>query len=282
MADKKTQGKKFEDLCAGYVLNALDMEERKVFEQMLEEASEEERMLYQNMHSAANQLAFTVERHEPSPVLKDQLMEQVASANEERVKSDIPSVKDEQEVVAEDEDGFNWSAFGLAASFALLIITLSLIFYAFSLNSEINEKESVIDEQETQIMQLEDELQQKEEMLSILQSREIEIVVMSGMEVNPDGHGKIIWNTEQQQALLQVSNLPTVSQGRTYQLWILTSDKPVSAGVFSVNDEHDNFFQIEEFTGSGRQSANGFAVTQEPENGSQQPTGDMYLMGNMD
>lgn len=285
MADENTQYENFEELCAGYVLDTLDEDERREFEQMLDEASEEKRQLYQKMKSAANQLAFAVERHEPNPVIKEQLMDQIRSApaNEDQPEREIATVKNDQEIAEdEDEEGFNWSAFGLAASFALLIITLSLMFYAFNLRSEISENQSVIEEQENQITELENELQQKEEMLAILESPEVNMVQMSGMEVNTAGYGKLIWNEDNPQALLQVSNLPAVPQDSVYQLWILTGDEPISADVFSVTNETEQFFMIEKLSGNSRQSANGFAVTLEPENGSQQPSGDMYLMGNME
>jgi anti-sigma-K factor RskA len=282
MTNEKSHHRKFEELCAGYVLHALDNEERKEFEQMLAEASEKERTLYQNMQSAANQLAFTIERDKPKETLKKELMAQIRSEeNNKQVKNDIQTIKDTQENT-EDNNGFNWSAFGIATSFALSFITLSLMFYAFNLRSEINENKSVIANQETQITELEDELQQKEEMLAILESRNIDMVHMSGMEVNPNGYGKIIWDAEKQQALLQVSNLPIVPQDKDYQLWIIKDNKPVSAGVFTVNNEDNKFFKIKEMTDVNALSNNSFAVTMEPKGGMPQPTGDMYLMGNME
>ena len=284
MANEQSHTEKFEELCAGYVLHALDEEERAEFEEMLANASDEERDLYQQMWSAANQLAFTVEKNEPGPAVKEQLMNKIRTESDEQEAQD--TVTDIQETTSEEEEtdsaDFNWPAFAAAASFALLIISLSLVFYSFNLSSEISNKESVIAQQETQITELKSELQQKEEMLAILEAREVDLVMMSGMEVNPDGYGKIIWNSEQQQALLQVSNLPAVPKDKDYQLWLIKNNKPVSAGVFAVNNESDKFFKIEKMADADEQSANAFAVTMEPKGGVPQPTGDMYLMGNMD
>lgn len=284
MANEQSHTEKFEELCAGYVLHALDEEERAKFEEMLANASDEERDLYQQMWSAANQLAFTVEKNEPGPAVKEQLINKIKTEPDEQEAQD--TVTDIQETTSEKEEtdsaDFNWAAFAAAASFALLIISLSLVFYSFNLSSEISNKESVITQQETQITELKSELQQKEEMLAILEAREVDLVMMSGLEVNPDGYGKIIWNSEQQQALLQVSNLPAVPKDKDYQLWLIKNNKPVSAGVFAVNNESDKFFKIEKMADADEQSANAFAVTMEPKGGVPQPTGDMYLMGNMD
>ena len=289
MADNQSHNERFEELCAGYVLHALEQEEREEFEQMLAEASPEQRTLFQQMWSTANQLAFTVEKGEPSPELKDRLMaevrEQTRDESEDENDANITSIEesDESDKSENDSDkgGFNWPAFAAAASFALLVVCLSLIFYSFNLSSEINQKEEVIAQKETQITELKSELQQKEEMLAILEARDVDLVSMSGMEVNPDGYGKIIWDPEKQQALLQVSNLPTVPKDKDYQLWLIKNNKPVSAGVFAVNNQGDKFFKIEQMADADEESANAFAITMEPKGGMPQPTGDMYLMGNM-
>jgi anti-sigma-K factor RskA len=287
MANEQSYQENFEELCAGYVLHALDEEEREEFEQMLAEASEEERRLYQQMWSTANQLAFTVEESAPSETLKDQLMAEIRSEHEEQTSqeniSSIEQAQTDDDTGTSDssDESFNWSAFAVAASFALLIVSLSLIFYSFNLSSEINNKESVIAQQETQITELKSELQQKDELLSILEAREVDLVMMAGMDVNPDGYGKVIWDSEQQRALLQVSNLPAVPSDKDYQLWMIKDNKPVSAGVFAVNDQGDNFFKIEKMAQADKRTANAFAITMEPKGGAPQPTGDMYLMGNM-
>ncbi|HET6528696.1 MAG TPA: anti-sigma factor [Balneolaceae bacterium] len=268
MNNEKSHTEKFEELCAGYVLHALNEDERKEFEQMLVEASEEERLLFQEIRSAANQLAFAAEEAEPSDALKERLM------------ADIRSQSGEESAASSDDTRFNWPAFSAAAAFALLIISLSLIFYSFNLSSEISRQEQVIDEQQTQIVELKNDLDQKEELLSILEAREVDLIMMSGLDVNPNGYGKIIWDSEKQQALLQVSNLPPIPDDKSYQLWIIVNNKPVSAGIFAVNEPGDSFFKVEEMADVTEQAANAFAVTLEPKGGVPQPTGDMYLFGN--
>ena len=277
MANEQTNKEKFEELCAGYVLNALEPEEREEFEMLLQNASEEERELYQEMRSAANQIAFSVEGNQAPGVVRERILAQVQPEENEL------SEKAENEMSSSDEDtnNFDRGTFAIAASFALLLVTLSLVFYSFNLSTEISNQEKVIEEQQARISELQNDVQQKEELLSILESREVDLVMMSGMEVNPNGYGKVIWDSESNRALLQVSNLPAVPSDKDYQLWIIKNNKPVSAGVFAVNDPgKDSFFKIEEIA-AGEQAADAFAITMEPKGGMPQPTGDMYLMGNM-
>jgi anti-sigma-K factor RskA len=277
MTKEQTNKEKFEELCAGYVLNALEPEEMEEFEKLLQNASDEERELFHQMQSAANQVAFSVQENQAPEAVRDRIIDQVKNGSDE----DNTSIAGEITPGSEDSKNFDRTTLAIAASFALLLVTLSLIFYSFNLSSEISNKEEIIEEQQSRISELQNEVQQKEELLSILESREVDLVMMSGLEVNPNGYGKIIWDPEANRALLQVSNLPAVPSDKDYQLWIIKNNKPVSAGVFTVNDpDKDSFFKIEEVA-AGEQPADAFAVTMEPKGGMPQPTGDMYLMGNM-
>ena len=277
MAEVQTNRENFEELCSGYVLNALEPEERQEFEAMLENASDEERELYQEMQSAANQMAFSVESNQAPGVVRERILEQVRTEEgENEITSAGGAVSN-----GDESNNFDRGTFAIAASFALLLVTLSLVFYSFNLSTEISNQEEVIEEQQARISELQNDIQRKEELLSILESREVDLVMMSGMEVNPSGYGKVIWDSESNRALLQVSNLPAVPSDKDYQLWIIKNNKPVSAGVFAVNDpQKDSFFKIEEMA-AGEQAADAFAITMEPKGGMPQPTGDMYLMGNM-
>ncbi|MGK7371369.1 MAG: anti-sigma factor [Candidatus Halalkalibacterium sp. M3_1C_030] len=277
MAKDLTNKEKFEELCAGYVLNALEPEEREEFEKLLQDASDKERELFHQMQSAANQIAFSVQENQAPEAVRERILDQVKTES----KDDDTSLTGGVSAGSEDSNNFDRTTFAIAASFALLLVTLSLVFYSFNLSTEISSKEEIIEEQQARITELQNDVQQKEELLSILESREVDLVMMSGMEVNPNGYGKIIWDSEANRALLQVSNLPAVPSDKDYQLWIIKNNKPVSAGVFAVNDpQKDSFFKIEEMAAS-EQAADAFAITMEPKGGMPQPTGDMYLMGNM-
>lgn len=280
MTKENPTNENFEELCAGYVLHALGPEERRQFENMLSNATDEQMDLFHSMYAAANQIAFTVEQTEAPEVVKQRLMDQVC--NEKENDTSVSSISGKEETIEHTEDeGFNWGSLAIAASFALLLVTLSLIFYSFNLSSELTDKEQLIDRQQAQITELQNDVQRKEELLSILESREVDLVMMAGLEVNPSGYGKIIWDPQARKALLQVSNLPAVPTDKDYQLWIIKNNKPVSAGVFAVNNPtEDSFFKIEEIA-SDEQTADAFAITMEPKGGMPQPTGDMYLLGNM-
>ncbi len=274
MTNEKKHNEHFEELCAGYVLDALEPEEREQFEELLREADDEQLELFHSMSSAANQLAFSMEPAEPAAGVKERLMARISEEQDEDGAAGTTPISRE-----EDSTDFDRSTFAIAASFALLLVTLSLVFYSFNLRNDLGSKEEVIEQQQARITELKSEIQQKEELLSILEAREVDLVIMAGLEVNPDGYGKIIWDSKNDRALLQVSNLPPVPADKDYQLWIIKNNKPVSAGVFAVNDpKKDAFFKIDKMQ-APEATADAFAITMEPKGGVPQPTGDMYLLG---
>jgi Anti-sigma-K factor rskA len=73
------------------------------------------------------------------------------------------------------------------------------------------------------------------------------------------------------------SDLPPVRAGRTYQLWVVTPQQPVSAGLLEV-DPAGRVTQAFN-TPPDLQSPVAIAVTDEPAGGVTAPTGDKYLVG---
>jgi anti-sigma-K factor RskA len=136
-----------------------------------------------------------------------------------------------------------------------------------------------IDRQNVQLVELRDELTRKEELLKVLASRQIEVTAMNGLQVNPVGYGKIIWDPEKGTAILQVSNLPAVPSNKDYQLWVIKGKQPISAGVFAVHNKDLNFFKIENLAVTNPKEIAAFAITLEPKGGVPSPTGQMFMAG---
>jgi anti-sigma-K factor RskA len=77
--------------------------------------------------------------------------------------------------------------------------------------------------------------------------------------------------------LLYVHGLPRPAAGRTYQLWVIVEGKPVSLGIFDVEQDGQARMtaqQLPELRGPVT-----IAVTEEPAGGVPQPTGTMVLAG---
>ena len=106
------------------------------------------------------------------------------------------------------------------------------------------------------------------------------LVSMSGLDVNPSGYGKILWDPVRKIAVLHVS-LPPEAADKDYQLWVIRDKKPVDAGVFQVrySGQDGALYKIDHLVETDKNHINAFAVTLEPKGGVPQPTGKMYLLG---
>lgn len=255
----------FEELCVGFVLSSITEQEKREFNTLLANATEEQLQLYQDMQNISSEMALLAYNEAPSEKVKEQLLEMAwASVHARESGSNIHYL----------------SRYRLSAAAAIIFLISSLGLFFFNQNLEtdlLNQKELVV-QKETTIRLLESEVERKSELLAILESRDVDLILMDGLDVNPTGFGKVVWDKDNGQALLQVANMPIVPTAKEYQLWFVINNQPISAGVFAVNDPaKDNFFKIQDLNQSATQGA--FAITLEPQGGSPQPTGDMYMLG---
>lgn len=277
----------FESLCAGYVLGALSEEEKQTFEKMLDEATPEQMQIYRQMVQIKDDLALGADPMEPSDGLFDDILDEISTGKPS--DSPVDSIESHEQSSGSGSSGRILPMWTFKAAAAILLAgLLGLLLYT-------QQQTSLVDQQETQISvlqseleqrnelltQLETELERKEELLAILESREVNLILMAGQETNPDGYGKIIWDPENERALLQVANLPEPAPDKDYQLWLIKDQQsPVSAGIFSFEQSStDLFYKIDQLNERPSDISNTFAVTLEPKGGAPQPTGSMYLVG---
>jgi anti-sigma-K factor RskA len=258
---------RFEELCAGYVLDALDAEDRLAFERALAEGTPERRRFYEQMHRTVHHLPLAAETRDPPPYLKAHILQAIRAAQPFRAGI---TVWDRLAGLV----GLSIPRVAVAVSLVLLVIAGGLASYTLSLRTAVRQ-------QQQQLAELRSELARKEALLSVLAAPVIEMAIMNGLAVNPAGYGKIIWDPARRTAILQVSNLPPAPSDKDYQLWVIRDQVPVSAGVFAIRQPvQETFFRIENLAETNKQSINAFAITLEPAGGVPQPTGPMYLLGN--
>tara|TARA_R100001143_G_scaffold63593_1_gene73110 strand:- start:21915 stop:22712 length:798 start_codon:yes stop_codon:yes gene_type:complete len=263
--NKEKEHNDFEALCAGYVLDALSDEEVKEFENMLKNASPEQRDLLAKMERVRDEFPLMTEPVAPSASVEEKLFADLASR-----KKPLGSTQGSDDKVA----GRIIPLWAYKAAAALFLIgSLTLAWMNADLTDRVSEQEAVITE-------LQSEMERQDRLLDVLAAREVKLVMMGGLDPSPDGYGKILWDPENRQAVLQLANLPAPDENRDYQLWLIKDgENPISAGVFNFDQSaNDLFFQVENLEEPSPVS-NAFAVTLEPKGGVPQPTGDMFLLG---
>lgn len=121
-------------------------------------------------------------------------------------------------------------------------------------------------------------LAQRDEMLDFLRSPHVKVVSLAGLEGAKSAGALLLFDPGSKKAFFYGFNMPPLPAGKTYQLWAIV-DKPVSAGTFGTDAGAKSRLIIRSIPELSRITK--FAVSVEPEGGQLQPTGDIYLMGQL-
>ncbi len=275
---------KYLESCASYALGALDGNDLAEFEFHLTTNCEICRKELHSLQETLPRVPASLSQLHMMPELKEKIMfavrlSEVARADiaEREIqfaeKPPIPLAQPQRTT------GQSWLMFGMG--FVLIVILVGFAAYVNTLIEKVDQQYAFIQDQETTITKLTTELDKKAAILKILESRNIDVVRMDGMDVNPVGHGKIIWDPVKKVAVLHVSNLPMVPKDKEYQLWLMQKQLVFSAGMFTVanESEKENMFMVKPLDVTEPELVSAFCVTLEPKGGMPQPTGEIYLMG---
>jgi len=110
----------------------------------------------------------------------------------------------------------------------------------------------------------------------VLAAEDLIRVDLAGQPVAPRAAARAFWSRSRG-LIFTASRLPPLPAGRTYELWIISEEMPISAGL--LRPSLDGAVQATFTTVPGVARAAAFAVTLEPDGGVPAPTGDKYLVG---
>lgn len=116
--------------------------------------------------------------------------------------------------------------------------------------------------------------------VAILAAPDVETLHLAGQPAAPDASARWI-TSDAAGALFSAAGLPAPPPGRSYQLWFVANDAPISGGMLSVDDAGRIVAAVAPPIRNGSDSIPlvALAVTLEPEEGSGSPTGEVYLLG---
>ena len=178
----------FEDLCVGFVLNSITKEEEEEFKILLQNASDEQKNLFQDMKSLSSEMALLAYNERPSEKVKEELLKMAwASVHAREESANIHYLS-----------RYRLSA---AAAVLFLISSMGLIFHNQNLETDLQGQKELVAQKETTIRLLETEVERNSELLAILEARDVDLILMDGLEVNPNGFGKVVWDKDNGQAL---------------------------------------------------------------------------------
>jgi hypothetical protein len=129
-------------------------------------------------------------------------------------------------------------------------------------------------EQDLTIVQLREQLNKKQNLITTI-SESKRLIVLDGRLIRASG--KAFWDTEKNTWLFYIDKLPPAPKGKVYQLWFITKDESVGGGTFQT--DANGRAQLRQDTPHSSSPIVATAVSLEPEGGSDQPQGVIYLLG---
>ena len=259
---------KMEELLTFYALDAVTDSERQQVEAYVA-ANPEARLRLDEMIRTASALAYASEPLAPPPALKRTLMDRVNADAKKRFAPLAPIQISAWSRFIESILTRAGSFFPQAVTVFSLFIALAVGAWGLSLRNEIKSLQA-------QTAQLQEEVVEQQEILAVIASPNSQAFIISGTDHQPDSHGKLFADSETGSAVLVVAGLQQLEARKTYEFWLIKGDTPVAAGVFEVNEEGKAVLKVSHAVTPGSYDAVGVSV--EPEGGSEQPTGAIVML----
>jgi hypothetical protein len=169
----------------------------------------------------------------------------------------------------------DWSHWGLLAA------SLVLAFTSWMLWRENRRLEAEAGSAREQVAALNQQINQERSDFESVVARATRMVLLTGQKVSPKSSARIFWDTEHQNWAMSISDLPPTKMDQEYQLWYITKDqRKISAKVFKPDESGRSNLKID----LPREIATKLvatAITLEPRGGSEQPTGEIYLLASL-
>lgn len=167
-----------------------------------------------------------------------------------------------------------------AASVALVLVA----GYAAVLRGRVATLEAALEQSrqtraaaEYQVASLRGEVSAAERVTDILAASDLARVELTGQAPAPAAGGRAYWSRSRG-LIFTATNLPPLPPSRVYQLWMVTAQQKISAGLLSI-DRFGRATAVAQTPADVQPVA--IAVTIEPAGGVESPTGPIYLVGTL-
>ncbi len=238
---------------AGYVLGILDAGERRVFEAHLAECGECAAEVA-SLRPVVGALATAVPQVTPRPEMRDRVLGRMIPSGASL--SSLNEARDDPERV-ERSGSIAWLP--LAAA---VVVAAGAAVYAVRVHQ--------------QVADLRGQLVQAQSATSVLAAPDLARIDLQGQVVAPDARARALWSRTRG-LVFSAANLPALPAGKVYQVWVVTAQAPVSAGLLvpDISGGGTAYYMTPQDIGAPV----AVAVTLEPAGGVPAPTGDKYLVG---
>jgi hypothetical protein len=270
----------FKEMLGAHALSALDLGEARFLEDHLV-MCQSCRSDLDGWLSTAAALAFAGDVVEPSPQLRERILDQV---RQERTTVNRTAPADgtsgesagPTKVLAFESTRRRniWASIGTLGAIAAVIVFAALIISLIVLWRENRITQGELARLSSQMKLTESQLQRAQEAVVLVTTPGAQLTELSATKVAPGAHATLAYD-KNGKAMLLANGLPAAPPGKAYQLWFIVGNKPLPGKVF--NTDATGTGDLTDVIPSAALNGAIFAITQEPETGVRAPTGDIFL-----
>ena len=239
-------------LTGAYALDALDDNERRMFEEHLETCADCPAEVAEFAAIAA--YLGTAVAVQPPPQLRDRVLTQIR-----QVRQLPPEPGNVVQLRAVSRRRFNLLA---AAASILAVLAIALGVVAYQSDQRADELAAEAMQRQEQVDALAGEAQRIADVLAAPDAQR------TVGEVRDGGAAAAVASEELGEVVLLTRDLPALAEDLTYQLWFIDAEGPVSGGVLDVPPDGD----LTLVTDGDLEGVTTIALSVEPSGGSEQPT----------
>ena len=285
----------YEEKAALYALGALSQHEARSFERHLAEGCSSCEVAMLQFDQVVGALAFELTPATPSVYLRDMLLARIeregqsenVSTSRTQPANLFPGSRQVTTTFSQKgsrpQSSFGRLILPWAVAASLAIAVWGSLFALNRAGRESDDLRARLAAAKDEIKVLEVNITREGEQISelaqineVLTSAEHREITLAGQPPAPSSSAKIYWNVQKKKWVV-TANLPPPPKGQVYQLWFVTPQEKISAGLI-VPDERGHGFTIADVPANiGTIAA--AAITLEPEGGSKQPTTPIYVLG---
>lgn len=259
---------------AAYALGVLEPAERAAFEAHLASCAECTTEVRQ-LRVAASALPHAVPQVSPPPSLRARVLDQAVrgagSSDPANSTGTVTLVRERRGLPA-------WLQIA-----AMLVIGAGVAVYAQRMQARVSNLEAQLQQAQAQVAsadRLTAELRtvafSAQSAMGVFAAPDVARIDLAGQPVAAAARARALWS-RQRGMVFTVANLPPLPAGRVYQVWVVTAQAPVSAGLLMPDATGGGSVYFE--TPVDILPPVAVAVTLEPAGGVPAPTGERYLIG---
>ena len=241
----------YKEMIPARALSALDATEERALNEHLKDCSECRQEL-ESWQATAAALSLAANPDEPSPQVRERILSEV--------RKDLSSATSVVPFRATPRRNI-WSSFGSLGAIAAVVLIVALIIGI------------IVFWQQNRA--LKNQLARANAFVELVNTPGARVSELTGSDPVLGATAKLAYNRTGH-AILMATKLPSVPQGKAYQLWFIVKNKPPVPGKTFVPDSSGNAVLKDEIPKDAI-DANIFAITVEPAGGSNTPTSPIYL-----